>query len=417
MRIDRILHIVLFAILLVGCSDNGAVSDGPTPESGNGGLHILLPGFNSDEIVSRGGGHSNDYCWTDAGWNEGKVENVDFYLLKNGIVTLYQSIPDVSGMQCETEIELLKFSLDREKESDIINGLSVESLANADRIVVVANVSPKVTNPVGREFSTLYDDLTGLNYNGKQQKFVMIGQYDLPEELGKLLYNNVVVPLNRVAVKIRVNLVDASGSKITDFSSELYNYADRARIVPENKLPDFTTIAGTDNKQADGTNLYSAMVELRNPPAEGIYPVDVTGAGIDRNGSHVYYSYPTDWVDYSLIQNPMACPNFKENGSGSKYGHAGHNDGSRYTVADYDDRAPILEEREMFLIVKAQFEGTWYYYKVPVNYRLAPINDQQCFSATDLTDRIFPLYRAERNHFYDITVAIDRAGVAIPSGL
>lgn len=69
----------------------------------------------------------------------------------------------------------------------------------------------------------------------------------------------------------------------------------------------------------------------------------------------------------------------------------------------------------MFIIVKAPYDGIEYFYKVPINYRFADINDQQCFSKEDLTDKVFPLYRADRNTFYDIKVLIDRAGGATPA--
>lgn len=94
--------------------------------------------------------------------------------------------------------------------------------------------------------------------------------------------------------------------------------------------------------------------------------------------------------------------------------HAKHTD-ERYEILDYDDKAPINADREMFVIVKAPFNGIEYFYKVPINYRFAEINDQQCFSKADLTDKIFPLYRADRNMFYDIKVLIDRAGGATPA--
>ncbi len=112
-------------------------------------------------------------------------------------------------------------------------------------------------------------------------------------------------------------------------------------------------------------------------------------------------------MDYSLLKNTSS-----RNGQTN---HENHNDGSRYEVTDLDDKPCIVDKREMFLLVKAPYKGKQYFYRVPINYRLPTINDQQCYSAEDLTERVFSLYRAERNHFYDITAFIDREGAASPA--
>lgn len=68
------------------------------------------------------------------------------------------------------------------------------------------------------------------------------------------------------------------------------------------------------------------------------------------------------------------------------------------------------------MIVYATYEGNGkkYFYKVPINYRLSKLNDRQCFSSKELDEEVLSLYRADRNHFYDVAAIIDRPGAGTP---
>ena len=241
----------------------------------------------------------------------------------------------------------------------------------------------------------------------------MVGYIPTPTDFDPK--STIEIPLQRIAAKIRVSLKSVSGAMLdpSTFCSTLCRYVTEAQVKPEEALPTFTEAI------ADPSSLFTTSVAVNGIGADGDwdYPEDLTDThDLIRDNGHVYYTYPSDWIDYSRVKNQ--CTRY---GSADK-GHKDddHKNGLRYEVIDLDDRAPIVDSREMFLIVKAPYtdpatgSAREYFYKVPVNYRVSAINDQQCFSAADLTDKVFPLYRAERNHFYDIIATIDRPGAATP---
>lgn len=402
MNVKRLTYIFLSSILIAACSDDVPVESGQLEAN----VEISIS-YSTDDYGMAMSRSESSLCWSDL--NERKVENLDFYLINSeGKIThhkalITESVPD---LECNLPQEIITFDADATETVP-----TFEDVANASKIALVANYPIVGGDVIGKTLKEIYSsDLTGLVHNNKQQKFVMYGEIDVPANLSR--FRKLVVPLRRIAAKIRVTLTNLDNTEFTadGFNSMLCRYVTKTKFFPEPQFPTFTDV-NVDITSLPSTTSVEVENKLSSESASWEYPDDVTTFGIIRDGDngHIYYTYPSDWIDYTVIKKQC-----------SRIGKEGHNNeehtsGNRYEILDYDDKAPVNADREMFVIVKAPYDGIEYFYKVPINYRFAEINDQQCFSKEDLTDKVFPLYRADRNTFYDIKVLIDRAGGATPA--
>lgn len=403
MKLYRLPYILLAALLFAACSDSD-VAQTHTP----GDVEQITISYATRDYgrgLSRADGATEEYCWQDM--NETAVETIDlFFLDEEGKVTLYKPFDVPSEFHGRHEI--VSFA------SDQTGDITFDIVKAASKIAMVANYHINMGDPHGKTFAEIFkDELSGLQHNRPQDLFVMYGEVIVPAILSR--YANIEVPLSRVAAKIRVTLLNTDKTVVApnEFSSMLCRYTVTSKLLPEAIMPKFS---GTDIDtgalpSTTNVSIYTgeAIVE-EEEGASWSYPEDIKSKGIIRENDNgqIYYTYPSDWIDYSVIKKQ--CTRLGQKG----HNDADHTSGRRYEVIDYDDKAPINLSREMFLIVKAQYQGTWYFYKVPVNYRFASINDQQCYSMEDLTGKVFPLYRAERNTFYDITAVIDKSGAPSP---
>lgn len=402
MKLYRLQYILLAALLFAACSDKHDAEPSALTDVERITISYTTDGYGRG--LSRADAATEEYCWQDM--NETAVETIDLFFLDNeGKVTLYQ--PFDAPSEFHGRHEIISFA------SDQTGDITFDIVKAASKIAMVANYHINMGNPHGKTFAEIFKDgLSGLQHNRPQDLFVMYGEVIVPANLSR--YANIEVPLSRVAAKIRVSLHDASNATVShgNFYSMLCRYATTSPLLPESQalqftgvdvnttlLPSTTSVALSNTLIADGTT-------IDDTKPQWTYPSDITTRGIQRTGDegHIYYTYPSDWIDYSVVKNQ--CTRLDNDG----HKDAEHKEGKRYEVLDYDDKAPIKQSREMFLIVKAQYESSWYYYKVPVNFRFATINDHQCFDMSELTEQIFPLYRADRNTFYDIIALIDRAG-------
>lgn len=418
-------------LLLAACSD----SDVSEPsDTGSRGCFI---GYSVNDYS--GGLRSSlsraetEVCEKDL--NETVVNTIDLYLLdKDGKIMYNVSKTsdngdpisnDCKNTQEENDIHYIVYLKHNDEGRLSIEDASI--LEKTRKIAIVANYTNRdkqdIDNCIGKTLEDLYPSiisnpsLTGLVHDAIQPSFVMYGEMEVP--LGLIETANIVVPLHRIAAKIRIKLQNADGKDYTStFYSMLCRYATTSKVLPDPDLPAIKTTGGLD-----GNNPYATAVNLCNIDPSGAansdadasgweYPSDrfIKTKGIVRNNSQIFYTYPTDWIDYSKVTK--GC---------YRLGNTGHDDTEhyadrRYAITDYDDRAPVLAEREMFILVLAQYskDSKWYYYKVPINYRFSDKNDQQCYSIEEITNEIFPLYRAERNTYYDITARIDIPGGATP---
>lgn len=253
-------------------------------------------------------------------------------------------------------------------------------------IYVVANCDNSTNSWSGME--NLH--VTGLgNPAGKQESFLMDGKTEVTAD--NIEGNKVItVDLKRAAAKIR--LAFASDTDWEDVSYRFCQYATTTTAIDKNEesyLGDNAGIATypTENgepsmaeavsENSDYLHEYTHIVEN-----EGGEEVTITRKGL------VLYSYANDWFDESKANQ-------------------------------INQVEPIVDDRQTYILLYAPYgEGTnkqWYYYKVPVNFRLPTNNDDAIPNEDDGYDMIDPdtyrhLYRLQRNYIYDITVNIDRPG-------
>ena len=192
------------------------------------------------------------------------------------------------------------------------------------------------------------------NPKAKQTSFVM----DAKMEETKQIENGMIhiqFQLKRALAKIRLNVKDASGNTVapTKYACQLIHYAADGSILAE----------GTSTSNALNTDA-AANSKVTVPEAK-------------QGDKAVFYSYANSWMD---------------------------------TSKDPKEVEPIDVNKQTYILLKAKYRGTDYFYKVPVNKRLFEGND----AATIDWTKYEPLYRLDRNTIYDVTAKVDREGGGTP---
>lgn len=195
---------------------------------------------------------------------------------------------------------------------------------------------------------------TTFQYNQKQSAFVMDAKMLKREVVtGKI---HLKFQLKRALAKIRLNVQDDKGNTVahTEYACQLIHYAADGSILAE------------DASTSKALNTDAAASSKVTVPA------------VTQDNKAVFYSYANSWID-KTTKNP-----YKEE--------------------------PIDAEKQTYILLKAKYKGTDYFYKVPVNKRLYESND----AATTVWSQFEPLYRLDRNTIYDVTAKVDREGGDTP---
>lgn len=190
---------------------------------------------------------------------------------------------------------------------------------------------------------------TTFQHNQKQSAFVMDAKMLKREVVtGKI---HLKFQLKRALAKIRLNVQDDKGNAVapTAYACQLVNYAADGSIIEEGTC--------ADNKLTKAAAVATPSLIV--------------------DGKAVFYSYANSWIDTS--KDPKA-------------------------------EEPIDVNKQTYILLKAKYNGTDYFYKVPVNKRLYESNDA---ATTDWT-QYEPLYRLDRNTIYDVTAKVDREGGSDP---
>lgn len=195
---------------------------------------------------------------------------------------------------------------------------------------------------------------TTFQYNQKQSAFVMDAKMLKREVVtGKI---HLKFQLKRALAKIRLNVQDDKGNTVdpTKYACQLIHYAADGSILADGNITDnaLNTDAAASSK--------------------------VTAPAVTQDNKAVFYSYANSWID-KTTKNPYA-------------------------------EEPIDVNKQTYILLKAKYKGTDYFYKVPVNKRLYEKNDA---ATTDWT-LYEPLYRLDRNTIYDVTAKVDREGGDTP---
>lgn len=194
---------------------------------------------------------------------------------------------------------------------------------------------------------------TTFQHNQKQSAFVMDAKMLKREVVtGKI---HLKFQLKRALAKIRLNVQDDKGNTVdpTKYACQLIHYSADGSILADGNITDnaLNTDAAASSK--------------------------VTAPAVTQDKKAVFYSYANSWIDKT--KNPYA-------------------------------EEPINAEKQTYILLKAKYKGTDYFYKVPVNKRLYESNDAAIIDRA----KFEPLYRLDRNTIYDVTAKVDREGGDTP---
>ena len=280
--------------------------------------------------------------------NENKIERLDLFVF-DATGNLVKSLPltDASVQGNPTKDYRHKQLESSQLKRSEITGNTLYLVANLDNISGITTLNDLKTATINKAAE--------FNHNAKQTSFVM----DAKMEENKQIVNGMIhiqFQLKRALAKIRLNVQDDKGNTVapTEYACQLIHYAANGSILADGNITDNAL-----NKDAAASS-------------------KVTAPAVTQDNKAVFYSYANSWID-KTTKNP-----YKEE--------------------------PIDAEKQTYILLKAKYKGTDYFYKVPVNKRLFEGND----AATIDWTKYEPLYRLDRNTIYDVTAKVDREGGDTP---
>lgn len=278
--------------------------------------------------------------------NENKIDRLDLFVF-DATGNIVKSLP-------LTDASVQGSPTTDYKHKQLGNSQLKRSEITGNTLYLVANLDniSGITTLDGLKAATI-NKATEFNHNAKQTSFVMDAMMqDKQIENGTL---HIRFQLKRALAKIRLNVQDDKGNTVapTEYACQLMHYAADGSIL------------------AEGTSTNNAL------NTEAAASSKVTTPGVTQGDKAVFYSYANSWID---------------------------------TSKDPWKEEPINAEKQTYILLKAKFNGNYYFYKVPVNKRLFEGND----AATTVWTKYEPLYRLDRNTIYDVTAKVDREGGDTP---
>ena len=240
------------------------------------------------------------------------------------------------------------------KHKELTSNELTRSDIDGNVLYLVANLDNwgNINNLNDLKIATI-NQATTFQHNQKQSAFVMDAKM-LKREVaaGKI---HLKFRLKRALAKIRLNVQDDKGNAVdpTKYACQLVNYAADGSIIEEGTC--------ADNKLTKAAAVATPSLIVK--------------------GKAVFYSYANSWIDTS--KDPKA-------------------------------EEPIDVNKQTYILLKAKYKGTDYFYKVPVNKRLFEDNDEATADGKPNWANYEPLYRLDRNTIYDVTAKVDREGGGTP---
>lgn len=241
------------------------------------------------------------------------------------------------------------------KHKELTSNELTRSDIDGNKLYLVANLDNwgNINNLNDLKIATI-NQATTFQHNQKQSAFVMDAKMLKREVVtGKI---HLKFQLKRALAKIRLNVQDDKGNTVdpTKYACQLIHYAADGSILADGNITDnaLNTDAAASSK--------------------------VTAPAVTQDNKAVFYSYANSWID-KTTKNPYA-------------------------------EEPIDVTKQTYILLKAKYNGNYYFYKVPVNKRLYEDND----AATIDWTKYEPLYRLDRNTIYDVTAKVDREGGGTP---
>lgn len=221
---------------------------------------------------------------------------------------------------------------------------------DGNKLYLVANLSNWGNiNSLNDLKTATINQAASFQHNQKQDAFVMDAKMlERNVEAGKI---HLKFQLKRALAKIRLSVKDASGNLVdpTAYACQLVNYAADGSIIEEGTC--------ADNKLATAAAVATPKLTVE--------------------GKAVFYSYANSWIDKT--KNPY-------------------------------EEEPINVNKQTYILLKAKYKSTDYFYKVPVNKRLFEDNDAATADGKPNWANYEPLYRLDRNTIYDVIAKVDREG-------
>lgn len=341
----RMINKLIFLCVLCMAFASCTQDNDATPQGNDGKVRLAFRVV--DAVQTRA---TTEAGWDD-GWNENKVERVDVFLF-NEDGSLYKHIEPSVSVDDAKEYQELESEL---TYAELTNGsYTYYMVANCGSL---AGFSGTLTEL--KEKTT--PDIT---CSEQQSSFVMDGQGTLTNNATDKTAT-LTFDLSRAAAKIRVSVVNTSNTSIINSCAyRLFNYVETG-----------TSVLAAQEKY--GATTRKSMVQ----------DMEAENALIYNSEKVVFYSYPNDWFDTSKLDG---------------------SDGA-WTIKNFVTEDPIETKIQTYILLRAPFNGTDYYYKVPVNKTIYEGNDAVSFTDAQLKE-IRDLYRIKRNYIYDVTVTIDREG-------
>lgn len=278
--------------------------------------------------------------------NENLINRLDLFICKPDGSSVKQVTFDGTDVQGNSPTTEYKH-----KE---LTELTRSDIDGNKQLYLVANLESwgNINNLADLQKATI-NQATTFKHNQKQDAFVMDAKMlDREVTAGKI---HLKFQLKRALAKIRLNVKDANGNPVapTEYACQLIHYAADGTILAE----------GTSTKNALNTDAAASS--------------KVTAPAVIQDNKAVFYSYANNWIDKK--KDPKA-------------------------------EEPIDVNKQTYILLKAQYNGKDYFYKVPVNKRLYEDNDEATADGKPNWANYEPLYRLDRNTIYDVTATVDREG-------
>ena len=370
----NILHIIitLWAVCLActSCSQEDITQPVSTNEDGQVKILYKIAGASLSRATEEGW-DDEDNDETDE-WHENIIDRIDLFVFnKNGNCVHHIVEEDINITDAQQEGSYTNFKKNRELTE--LTYSEVAANKNDYTYYMVANCN---LDDITEGQSTL-DELkakttSDLTFNQHPMLFAMDGKLEPAEVIVDETAKTATLQfkLKRAAVKIRVSVLNESETSIiSQCTFRLHNYVLNGTSVLEEE---------EENRYGEGSG------QTRTTES-----VEVAWSNVlNKDNQAVFYSYPNDWFDESLLAD----------------------DGTFEDKDIYAKDNLIDETKQTYILLTAPFGENQYYYKVPVNYSIADYNDQVDFDKDQIETLRDEYYRMLRNHIYDITVTIDRAG-------
>lgn len=339
--------------------------------------------------------------------NENTIRRIDFFLFDaDGSLEKHVAWPGSNT----TEAILKKGSGTTLTDTLVMSGFPGTGFAGKD-VYIVANWTEAGAEAVNslkslQAASTVQQSTdTSKNFvpNAIQNAFLMDGCLkSIPEDKVKpttsdgtvMTTIDEVLELRRAVAKIRVHVhekgEDGKGISSDAIYFKLVNYASTVAVVADSSLSFSRTVTPLDTL-LDRTATMTGEGNSTGSEVDDGY-LTVSKGTIAEAHQHTH----ADGNTYDYVRSVYVCPNYW------------------MTRTDVRQEMPIDLTRYTHIMLRAPYNGVYYYYLIPLMYRM-PDDSDTYDTTTDSGWETFKTnyetwYCVRRNHIYDITVDIDRPG-------